>query len=144
MEEHVKAVNAFVDDASAIFGAGIEDEEWGGIEDVETATPQVEPVDYEEEYIDEDKYTTVTVEAVDISKEGIKSSRDDEEDGVDEVEGKVTKQDTVEHKDKKGKKVWPKKEAKKKFRYESKTERKATRMKQRQSKSKGYARKSDG
>jgi ribosomal RNA-processing protein 17 len=121
-------VNALLDDVNTRFDNGEgDDEEWGGIEEEEA---QIEPVDHEEEYIDEDKYTTVTVEAVDISKEGIKKSGEDEhgdeEDGITEVQGKVSKED----KDEKVKKVWPKK-PKKKFRYESKTERKLTRIKQR-------------
>lgn len=41
-----------------------QNEEWEGIE-------EPPPVDYEAEYIDEDKYTTVTVEEMDPSREGL-------------------------------------------------------------------------
>jgi len=99
-----------------------EDGEWGGIEDDPV---EVEPVDHEEEYIDEDKYTTVTVEAVDVSKEGLQKVVNEDE---DEVEEKTFTKPF--DKDEKGKKVWPKKVRKKKFTYETKTERKFTRNKQ--------------
>lgn len=81
-----------------------------------------EPVDHEEEYIDEDKYTTVTVEEVNVSKEGMRKAIGDE----DEEETKEYKPKEPE----KEKKVWPKKPRKKKFTYETKAERKFTRSKQ--------------
>jgi ribosomal RNA-processing protein 17 len=87
--------------------------------------PVVEPVDHEEEYIDEDKYTTVTVEAVDISKVGFSKSRG--EDSEDESDKEAP---ALVEKEEKPKKAWPKKAPKKKFRYESKAERKVTRGKQ--------------
>jgi ribosomal RNA-processing protein 17 len=43
------------------------DDEWEGIEEPPA-------VDYEAEYIDEDKYTTVTVEEIDSSREGLRKS----------------------------------------------------------------------
>ncbi|EGC43989.1 conserved hypothetical protein [Histoplasma capsulatum var. duboisii H88] len=58
------------------------DEEWGGI-------TELPPVDYEAEYIDEDKYTTVTVEELDASsREGLRrrvdvESSDEGESGDD-------------------------------------------------------------
>lgn len=79
-------------------------------------------VDHEEEYIDEDKYTVVTVEAVDISKDGLQRVADEEEEVEREIKPVV--------KEEKAKKVWPKKPRKQKFRYESKAERKVTRGKQ--------------
>lgn len=107
---------------------GGDGDEWGGIEEDgdEEEEVQEEVVDYQEEYIDEDKYTTVTVEGIEISKEGIKrtADEDDSEDGVDEIKGKFTKEEE------KVKKVWPKKPRKKKFTYETKAERKMTRQKQ--------------
>ena len=94
---------------------------WNGIED----EPVVEPVDHEEEYIDEDRYTTVTVETVDVSKEGLtKVEEEDSSDETAEVDSQPVEKETSK------KKVWPKKERKKKFRYESKAERKFTRGKQ--------------
>jgi len=88
-----------------------------------------EALDREEEYIDEDQYTTVTIEAVDVTKEGLsKSAKDSEdEDGEEQEKAKVVENGDAK---KSGKKSWPKKERKKKFRYESKVERKFTRAKQ--------------
>jgi len=105
-------------------GAGLDSDEevaWGGIE--EEKGDQV--LDHEEEYVDEDRYTTVTVEAVNISKEGLKKVVDEDSDEAPDLvpTKKSGKEDTV-------KKKWPKKERKKKFTYESKVERKFTRTKQ--------------
>jgi len=95
-------------------------------------------VDHEEEYIDEDRYTTVTVEAVDVSKDGLHKVAD--EDSSDET---MQLEDTKPvEKAESGKKVWPKKPKKKKFRYETKAERKITRAKQKSgSKARAQARK---
>lgn len=122
LEEHVQAVNAILKHTK-LPGEEWEsdDKEWDGFED--DVVPEV--IDHEEEYIDEDKYTTVTIEAVDVSKEGLKRVVDDEE-SEDTLEAEVKpveKEDT-------GKKQWPKKPRKKKFRYETKVERKITRGKQ--------------
>jgi ribosomal RNA-processing protein 17 len=121
LEEHVEAVNALLKDVN---GAGVEeeeDDEWGGIEDKE---PAMEAVDHEEEYIDEDRYTTVTVEAVDVSKEGLMKVREDDSDNeIPEEDAKPVGKES-------SRKVWPKKPKKNKFRYESKAERKITRVKQ--------------
>ncbi|KAL2860883.1 rRNA-processing protein RRP17 [Aspergillus lucknowensis] len=103
-------------------------DEWDGI-------AEHPPVDYEAEYIDEDKYTTVTVEEMDPSKERLLQS--DDEDRLEEQSAhpdnprdiRLDKQ-AEETKGPSGRK--PKKR-KKKFRYESKEERKVTRMKERQS-----------
>ncbi|TVY75805.1 hypothetical protein LSUE1_G004766, partial [Lachnellula suecica] len=108
---------------------------WEGIKDDE---PVIEPVDHEAEYVDEDRYTTVTVEAVDISKDGFSKVRGDSED-EDEKEVPL-----LVEKEEKIKKVWPKKAPKKKFRYESKAERKVTRGKQKAgNKAKADARRGD-
>lgn len=106
------------------------DEEWEGF-----AEPPA--VDYEAEYIDEDKYTTVTVEAMDASKEALyRLQRDDdsdeEEDGqkgqsleaVASSNGSSGKKKKTTNPDKVKKK-------KKQFRYESKEERKLALAKQR-------------
>jgi len=95
-----------------------DDGEWGGIQD------DAEPIDHEEEYVDEDRYTTVTVEEVDVSKEGLHkvTGNDDSDENLQETK--------PEEKEATGKKTWPKKPRKKKFRYESKVERKFTRSKQ--------------
>jgi ribosomal RNA-processing protein 17 len=111
-------------------------EEWTGIE-------EVPPVDHEAEYIDEDKYTTVTVEALDLSKEGLQKVEREGRKQVEEDPAAETKENLAEtgQKDTKSRKrIWTKdkpkdrsdkpKKKKKKFRYETKAERKFTRMKQ--------------
>lgn len=125
MEEHVQAVNAILKDTwvpGKDADAEDEDGEWGGI-DEDDIVPEL--VDHEEEYIDEDKYTTVTVEEVEVSKEGLQRVADEE----DDEDTTKTRLEPVE-KEEKGKKQWPKKPRKKKFTYESKAERKLTRGKQ--------------
>jgi ribosomal RNA-processing protein 17 len=103
-------------------GESTEEDGWTGIQDDELV---VEQVDHEEEYVDEDRYTTVTVEAVEVSKEGLSKVVDDEETKASEIEVvKPVKKEVS------GKKIWPKKPKKQKFRYESKAERKVTRGKQ--------------
>ncbi|KAF1950671.1 hypothetical protein CC80DRAFT_496592 [Byssothecium circinans] len=131
--KHVEEVNRLVRQAngdlfsssSSSSSSDAEDndnnDEWNGI-------PHVEPevIDQEDEYIDEDKYTTVTIETVGISKHGFETKGDREGDGGD-ADG-----------EKKEKKVWTKekpktsrpKKKKIKFRYETKAERKAERVKQ--------------
>lgn len=96
-----------------------EEDVWGGIEDDE----KPELLDHEEEYVDEDRYTTVTVEAVDISKNGIQSIADEEDEPENPGVKPTAKEETT-------KKKWPKKERKQKFRYETKAERRITRGKQ--------------
>jgi ribosomal RNA-processing protein 17 len=129
LEEHVNAVNALLQDVEGRIGRGEgseEEDEWGGIEDEgDLAVKAVEVLDHEEEYMDEDRYTTVTVEAVGVSKEGLQNVVDEESD-----DGKEAEYAKPAEKEETGKKKWPKKERKKKFRYESKAERKVTRGKQ--------------
>ena len=99
------------------------DEEWDGFPD----KPDLEIIDHEEEYIDEDRYTTVTVESVSVTRDGLnrpeQPGEDDEEseDGKDkEAEGNASKTDGP-----------PKpKKRKKKFRYENKFERNLTNKRQ--------------
>ncbi|CAG8957075.1 hypothetical protein HYFRA_00009277 [Hymenoscyphus fraxineus] len=138
LEEHVEAVNRLLKDVEQPQGkwSDDEDETWNGIEE---DAPVVEPVDHEEEYVDEDRYTVVTVEEVDVSKEGL--SKVAEQDGSDNEEEVPKLVETEE----KGKKVWPKKPRKQKFRYETKTERKASRGKQKAgNKAKADARRGNG
>lgn len=130
----MEAVNRLLKDVEQPSGkwSDDEDEPWNGIEE-----PVVEPVDHEEEYVDEDRYTVVTVEEVDVSKEGLSKIADGSEE-----EAEAPK--LVETEDK-GKKVWPKKPRKQKFRYETKTERKASRGKQKAgNKAKADARRGNG
>ncbi|KAH8650895.1 nucleolar protein 12-domain-containing protein [Tricladium varicosporioides] len=123
LEEHVEAVNKILKEAAGSDAEnGGEEDSWDGIKD---DTAIVELVDHEEEYLDEDKYTTVTIEAVDVSKEGLVKIGDESE-GEDEAEKRLKSAVTEE----KPKKLWPKKVKKKKFRYETKAERKFTRGKQ--------------
>lgn len=93
------------------------------------------PVDHEEEYVDEDKFTTVTVEAVEVSRDGLQKVRDGtevqtEHDKIgDAVAGRnstgkqVSKDECMKHARKKPRK--------KQFKYESKADRKLTRFKER-------------
>lgn len=119
-------------------GASNSDEEWSGIPDEEPT-----PIDHEAEYIDEDKYTTVTVEAMDVSREGLFKAEQAKDDGHKTYEkntstnkepgagGKKSKWTKEKPKDGAEK---PKRKKKRNFRYESKTERKTARSKE---KSKG-------
>lgn len=107
-----------------------EDEEWDGIEDSTAQAPEIEELPEDEEYVDEDKHTTVTVEAM-----------GDEEPDEEDADGEVKAHEvaTLNEKETKKRKPWAKgktgdKPKKKKFRYESKAERQVTRQKQ---KSKG-------
>jgi len=141
LERHVQEVNTLLKKANGELseeGEGEEDEEadeeredeeWAGFE---------EPVEinWEEEYIDEDKYTTVTVETVDISKSGF--SKPEEAGSEEDSEG--GREAAVESKlQASNKRVWTKekpskdrpKKKMKKFRYESKADRKVTRLKER-------------
>lgn len=131
LEEHVAAVNALLAEADnpKIFEEDDTEDGWGGIAD--EPSEAVEPIDHEAEYIDEDKYTTVTVEEVGIGKHGITRTADEEEEEERLRLEKETKAKAAEEAAEKeaGKKVWPKKR-KQKFRYESKAERRATRGKQ--------------
>jgi ribosomal RNA-processing protein 17 len=83
-------------------------------------------VDHEEEYIDEDRYTTVTIESVAVSRDGFekppKAGEDNEQDEAVPPQG-----DNPENGESKAKE--PKKK-KKKFRYETKFERQLTDRKQ--------------
>ncbi|KAF2657291.1 hypothetical protein K491DRAFT_756891 [Lophiostoma macrostomum CBS 122681] len=137
LESHVAEVNSLLKKAAngnlSETGDTSDNDEWEGFEE-----PVVDVVNQEDEYIDEDKYTTVTIESVGISRDGFeKAGVDEDSDGDGEGEG--DKENGGEGGIAGGKKrVWTKekpktdrpKKRKKKFRYESKAERKATRMKQ--------------
>jgi ribosomal RNA-processing protein 17 len=117
------------------------DGEFEGFED----PAGLEQIDRMDEYIDEEKYAQVTVEDVDVSREGLvkarmsngvdaESGEDEEDSGGQEGEKANTKQVNGSRK-----RVWTKekpkaakpKKKRKKFRYENKDERKLTRMKER-------------
>lgn len=127
-----------------------EEDSWDGIEE------NHEPlVDHEDEYMDEDRFTTVTVEAVDVSKDGLQKAIGDEE---SENRGSDTERPDIKPQrvtalqgragSEKAKRIWTKdppsgpRKRKKKFRYENKAERKATRYKEKAgNKAKSRARK---
>lgn len=133
VEEHVETINKILRQAES---AGTEEQnqegsgdEWQGLADADVQ--EAPPIDMEEEYIDEDKYTTVTVEAVNVDRDGLHKpephhSSDNEGAEADEKEGGTQDQEQ----DKKGRAKHPTKK-KKKFRYESKFDRKITVQKER-------------
>lgn len=140
MEDHVKNIEALLKE-NRVAGLDSEeeedkgdDEEWDGIDDAAPAPapPALEPVDHEEEYVDEDLYTTVKIEAVSIDRDGLHNKADleaEDQDSEDETGEKKT--NAKEGSDGKAKKSWkdqPKKK-KKKFRYGTKLERQATNRK---------------
>ncbi|CAI4210448.1 unnamed protein product [Parascedosporium putredinis] len=126
VEEHVQKVNTLLRESEAAGAIGHDESgsdgsEWGGIE--EAATNDI--IDHEEEYIDEDRYTTVTVESVSVTRDGLhKPALEPTE---DEQEAEKAKKSAEEEQAKA--KLRPPKKPKKKFRYESKTERQLTEAK---------------
>ncbi|OHE95906.1 nucleolar protein 12 [Colletotrichum orchidophilum] len=127
VEDHVNAVSALLKEAQAADSDGDQEingedfEEWDGID--EPAKDQVGIVDYEDEYIDEDRYTSVKVEAISVTRDGLEKIHqdgDEEENGSqDESKANKAASDSKPIKSK-DRKEWPKK---KKFRYETKLER---------------------
>lgn len=101
-------------------------------------------VDHEDGYMDEDMFTTVTVEAVEVSKDGLQAAAQNEANEGERLEIKISdehlQRNAALHRETgsgNGKRVWTKeipsvpRKRKKKFRYENKSERKATRYKER-------------
>jgi ribosomal RNA-processing protein 17 len=152
LEEHIQAVNESMRIVSGIGGEGQggeeegadegEDEQWQGLED------EVK----DEEYVDEDQYATVTVEAVDITRDGFVARGDSEDESADdegdrtngkEAAGEVKEDDKIS---KDNKKPWSKakpagekrRKKSRNFKYESKVDRKLNRAKDR-SKRKAHA-----
>ncbi|OPB39939.1 hypothetical protein A0O28_0000180 [Trichoderma guizhouense] len=145
VEEHVEHVNKLLRESGAIevdsddekSGSGEEakEGEWTGFPD----RPNLDIVDHEEEYIDEDRYTTVTVESVSISRDGLERPEKPQEKTERDQEQETEKADQ----DKPKAKEWPKKK-KQKFRYESKFDRQLTERRQKaKSKAKSKARRSE-
>lgn len=148
LEQHVAEVNRLVKQANGDMGI----DEAGGTTDAEdddegaeefTGFQESEPINQEDEYIDEDKYTTVTIESVDISRAGFSVPGKDADEAMDT--GKAEREEAEKKdgeggikRDANGKRIWTKerpktewpKKKKIKFRYESKADRKATRFKQ--------------
>ncbi|KAK5630731.1 hypothetical protein RRF57_006446 [Xylaria bambusicola] len=141
VEEHVQSVNEALKQAAQagyIDSEGSESsdedsaEEWGGFEDT---SGQQDTIDHEEQYVDEDRYTTVTVESVNVSRDGLTSSRPDEEGDFEDKNHEDGEKDldkkTAAQSEKTGSrdKHAPKKK-KQRFRYETKLERQITNIKQ--------------
>ncbi|EFQ28060.1 nucleolar protein 12 [Colletotrichum graminicola] len=127
VEDHVKAVSAILEEAQAANSDEDEEinaedfEEWDGIE--EAPKEQADVVDYEDEYLDEDRYTTVKVEAISVTRDGLEKLHhdSDEAEADSQDESKAEKRvDDDKATTTKARKEWPKK---KKFRYETKLER---------------------
>lgn len=120
-------------------GSDEDEDEWNGFDETPQA-PALEAVDHEEEYIDEDLYTTVKVEAVSVDRDGLHNkteleAEDDESDehsAEDDTKSKNAKDATSSE----GRKGLPKKK-KKKFRYETKVVRQMTNRKNKAKKSRG-------
>lgn len=139
IQRHVQEVNTLLKaqenrPSGFVSESDDEDEEvWGGSE-------EPPPVDHEAEYIDEDRYTTVMVEEMDISKEGIQKAEEAQEKAKEQGEDITREQSSVPAEPKSNKRTWTKskpkngidrpKVKKKKFRYESKAERSMTRRKE--------------
>jgi len=133
----MRKANADLDGSTEDTDEGDESaDEWGGFDEQEVP----EEIDREEEYIDEDKYTTVTVETVDVSKNGLKKTKEaGDEDSDAEKEDEAKKRIWTKEKPK----VDRPKKKKKKFRYEAPAERKLNRLKERsKGRAKAAARKS--
>lgn len=103
-----------------------DDEEWDGIAD----EPNLDIIDHQEEYVDEDRYTTVTVESVVVSRDGLAKPELVDEDDTASTEVIEEKADEEEPSSRKKDHDRPRKK-KKQFRYESKFERSLTNAKQR-------------
>lgn len=133
VEQHVESVKRLLRESGAIADPVEQEEpaaehapdEWHGLPD----KPDLDVVDQEDEYVDEDRYTTVTIESVSVSRDGLSKPprpRDHDEEDVDEEDAQRGQEagDTSKAPSK------PKKR-KKKFRYETKIERQLTERKRR-------------
>jgi ribosomal RNA-processing protein 17 len=136
VEEHVQNISAILREAERAGGvsdaesSANEGEEWTGLPD----TPAEETVDHEEEYIDEDKYTSVTVESVSISRDGLhKPEQEPPEPDEKEMERRAAEALAAKPKVARTQKKAPK------FRYQTKVERQITRKKEKIKKVKGRA-----
>jgi ribosomal RNA-processing protein 17 len=136
----VEEVNAMLRPAAASDDEETDGEEGEGSREDESGMLPAElpAVDHEAEYIDEEKYTTVTVETMDISKEGLfkaQQGRDDQDlDDGGKVALKTDANSTDKRKHRRTKEApkdgVQKRKKKRNFRYEGKTDRKEARTKQ--------------
>ncbi|KAF2134032.1 hypothetical protein P153DRAFT_427905 [Dothidotthia symphoricarpi CBS 119687] len=138
LEKHVAEVNRLVRQANGDLNLDLphdssssdNDDDFKGFPDPSTSTPSdPPPLNIADEYLDADKHTTVTIESVTIDRSGFSRPGDVDE----EAEMKRKKAEETGAK-RVWTKAWPKsdkpKVRKKKFRYETKVERKAERFKQ--------------
>ena len=141
LEKHVEAINSLLRQEDAVVSdasgeAAIEHEApWEGF----GADDQI---DYEDAYSDDDRFTSVTVEAVEISRDGLRKTKNEDEinhNGVESTGLNANVRDNAGEtafeatKAKRARTEEPTKgpkKRKKKFRYESKAERKVTRYKE--------------
>ncbi|KAL9022560.1 MAG: hypothetical protein Q9185_000270 [Variospora sp. 1 TL-2023] len=150
-EKHVEAVNAAVRNVEGVVESDISSDDHSAQSEKREDTKDV---DHEDEYLDDDRHTVVTVEAVDISHDGLQRRQADL--GSEDEETQTSRRTTNERRNADGMMMKgsrtgsgkqrqepdarPKKR-KSKFRYESKAERKVTRFKERSgSKAKARAR----
>jgi ribosomal RNA-processing protein 17 len=127
--EHVETVNRLLRESGAV-SSQIDDEEepseevgeWDGFPD----KPNLDIVDHEEEYIDEDRYTTVKVESVSVSRDGLSKPGQLDEEAEEAARLKREEAERQEAEKAKDKKPSWQKTKKKKFRYESRIERQLT------------------
>lgn len=127
LEKHVAEVNALLKkqiDSSAeedFEDEDAKDDDWAGFEDIPT-------LDGTDEYIDEGKYTTVTIKELDDVRDF--ESQSEDEDGEAKTTDNSDKAATTEPgRRKKSQQGGKPKQKKKKFRYESKLDRQADRKK---------------
>ncbi|KAI1853481.1 hypothetical protein JX266_001465 [Neoarthrinium moseri] len=141
VEDHVDHVNKLLREAARAGGVsdqeGSDDDEadeWDGLPDAPTPAPLDQAIDHEEEYIDEDKYTSVTVESVSVSRDGLHKP-EEEPSSEDEAE-RVRREAEARVAAEREKAARPPKKKKPKFRYETKHERSITNKKQKIKKAK--------
>ena len=138
VEEHVKNVNKMLRESGMVADPSLEEnseddndsDEFTGFPDA----PNLEIVDHEEEYIDEDRYTTVTVESVAITRDGLaKPLTQEEHEEQDRVKEAKKREYEAEEEEKRraARLKKEKKDKKKKFTYENKIERRLTEAKRR-------------
>ncbi|KAG6038189.1 hypothetical protein E4U41_004474 [Claviceps citrina] len=137
--EHVETVNKMLRESGAVSAdlegddseADVSDDEWDGFPD----KPDLEIIDHEEEYVDEDRYTTVTIESVSVSRDGLGRPHQFEDEAEEQARKKRAEAERQEAARKeaeaKGEKPSWQTKKKKKFRYQTKIERQLTDRKQR-------------
>jgi len=138
VEEHVSSIKSILREAERAGNLDAEDatdsedngeeevegkDGWSGIEDPVTTNDDI--IDHEDEYIDEDRFTTVTVESVTVSKDGLAkpTAEDSDEENTKRSREAASARETKD-------KARPPKKKKPKFRYETKIERQIGRRKQ--------------